>query len=183
MPGLLMFGWGVNDRILIIYLRARGEPAPGQCQPAKQGRQKLPRTGVVEIPIVDPTTEFNYGSVSIDTGFQGAPVQLVTIGSLNLAKCDFIKADMEGIEADTIDGACQTITKYRPIFFLENDKPGRQAPLYEKEREIGYQDFWQISSHYNPENYDIFEPYKPSVNITCLPPGATTDGYFQSPGG
>ncbi len=139
------------------------------------------RNGVIEIPIVDPTTEFNYGGVSITTGLKGEPVPLVTVDSLGLAKCDFIKADVEGVEIDVLEGARETITRCRPILFLENDKEDKQAAIYDKLQEFGYRAFWQISSHYNPDNYfrvtwNAFKPYKPNVNIICLPPGTPAEG-------
>jgi len=141
------------------------------------------RNGVIEIPIVDPTVEFNYASVSIESGLKGEPVPIVMIDSLSLAKCDFIKADVEGVEADVVEGARKTIERFRPILFLENDKPNKQAALFEKVMQIGYKPFWQISANYNPDNYfgskaNIFAPYKPNVNIICLPPEAPSEGLF-----
>jgi len=145
------------------------------------------RSGVVEIPIVDPTTEFNYGGVSLLTGMKGEPVSVVTVDSLNLAKCDFIKADVEGLEIDVLEGAQATIARCRPILFLENDKTDRQAAIYNKLQEFGYRAFWQISSHFNPDNYfriswNAFQSYKPNVNIICLPPGAPAEGLLPVTG-
>ena len=39
----------------------------------------------------------------------------ITIDSLNLVKCDFVKIDVEGAEWDVLNGAHETINKYKPI--------------------------------------------------------------------
>jgi len=43
----------------------------------------------------------------------------ITIDSLKLKKCDFMKIDVEKCEWVVLDGAEETITKYRPIIFIE----------------------------------------------------------------
>ena len=46
----------------------------------------------------------------------------ITIDSLNLVKCDFVKIDVEGAEWDVLNGAHETINKYKPIIILETWK-------------------------------------------------------------
>jgi FkbM family methyltransferase len=46
-------------------------------------------------------------------------VNLITIDLLNLDKLDFIKLDVEGYEIKIIEGAINTIRKYKPIITLE----------------------------------------------------------------
>ena len=43
----------------------------------------------------------------------------ITIDSLNLVKCDFIKIDVEGSEWSVLEGGTETIKKYMPIIILE----------------------------------------------------------------
>lgn len=47
-------------------------------------------------------------------------VELISIDSLNLDKIDFIKIDVEGYEELVIDGAIETIKKFKPIIVLES---------------------------------------------------------------
>lgn len=145
------------------------------------------RAGTIEVPIVEPTREFNFGSVSLDTGLAGEPVAMTTIDALGLAKCDFIKIDVEGLEGEVLDGARQTIAKYRPALFLEANRPHQSPALIRQVMELGYNAFWQISLHYNPDNFfgnkeDIFKPYQPNSNIICLPPEVPSKGLFAVEG-
>lgn len=145
------------------------------------------RAGTIEVPIVDPTREFNFGSLSLNTGLAGEPVQMTTIDALKLAKCDFIKIDVEGLEGEVLEGARETIARYRPALFLEANRPNQSPLLIRQVLELGYKPFWQISMHYNPENFfgngeDIFKPYQPNSNIICLPPEVRSEGLFAVEG-
>lgn len=46
-------------------------------------------------------------------------VDAITIDSLKLERCDFMKIDVEKCEWVVLDGAKDTITKYNPIIFIE----------------------------------------------------------------
>jgi len=63
----------------------------------------------------------NYGGRGIaDEGEE--EVKTTTIDNLNLNTLDFIKMDIQGSELDAIKGGINTITKNKPIIFLENSK-------------------------------------------------------------
>src|SRR5262245_23057945 len=49
----------------------------------------------------------------------GAQATMLTLDSFNFDDVDFIKIDVEGYEAAVIDGARQTITRWRPIMLSE----------------------------------------------------------------
>lgn len=46
-------------------------------------------------------------------------IQIKTIDSMKLNKCDFIKIDVEGYELEVLKGAIETITKYKPKLYIE----------------------------------------------------------------
>lgn len=61
---------------------------------------------------------FNYGGIQLGIG--GEKIEMITLDSLNLEKCDFIKMDVEGAESLVILGGINTIKKFRPIIFFES---------------------------------------------------------------
>jgi FkbM family methyltransferase len=61
--------------------------------------------------------KFNFGGLGLGIG--GDKVNMITIDSLNLESCDFIKIDVEGFEYGVILGALETIKKFKPVIFYE----------------------------------------------------------------
>lgn len=58
----------------------------------------------------------NYGAVYT---IPGTSIDCLTIDSLNLDACDYIKLDVEGDELAALIGAEETIRKYRPVMCIE----------------------------------------------------------------
>lgn len=46
-------------------------------------------------------------------------IKTITLDSLNLSALDFFKLDVEGYELNSLEGARETISKYRPVFWIE----------------------------------------------------------------
>jgi len=65
------------------------------------------------------------------------PVQQVTIDSLNVQECDAIVLDIEGYEAEALEGARKTIDRFRPVLHLEVLPRSREA-IEAKIAEFGY---------------------------------------------
>jgi FkbM family methyltransferase len=59
----------------------------------------------------------NLGGMQL--GLDGENVNMLTVDTLNLICCDFMKIDVEGAEHLVIYGARDTIKKYRPVVFFE----------------------------------------------------------------
>lgn len=49
-------------------------------------------------------------------------MRIIPIDSLNLTACDFIKLDCEGYEPFIIEGAINTISKFKPVLLMEHKK-------------------------------------------------------------
>lgn len=62
------------------------------------------------------------GVVTIGDDQQHASIELTTLDSYHLGKCDLIKIDAEGFEYAILQGAWETITKCRPIIVMEINK-------------------------------------------------------------
>ena len=68
----------------------------------------------------DSDKEYNFGGVSIGHGTEEH--LMITIDSLNLTDCDFIKIDVEGFEYFVLVGAIKTLVKFKPVIFFESNQ-------------------------------------------------------------
>jgi FkbM family methyltransferase len=72
---------------------------------------------------------FNLGGVGF--GEDGEEVSTVTIDSLNLEQCDFIKMDIEGAEPLALSGATETIKKFYPAILFEHNTQQLSNEMYQ----------------------------------------------------
>jgi len=120
---------------------------------------------------VDPRVENNFGGLSLLQNGQGEKVDIVTIDSLALPRCDLIKVDVEGMEEEVVAGAFNTIAKFRPTLYLENDRAEKSASLIRFLQSLNYRIWWHLSPLFNPNNFaknstNIFGGIV-SINILC----------------
>ena len=83
------------------------------------------------------TTGYTIGT-SAGAGFTSGEgsIEVVTIDSLELPSCGFIKADIEGHEYNAFKGAEETINKYKPVILFE-DKGCEQRNLGQERGNAG----------------------------------------------
>lgn len=103
--------------------------------------------GKIKIPKYDYSIISSFGSVSTEEvknrEYIGQNtkdyeyVDILTIDSLMLDKVDLIKIDVEGMELSVLEGALNTITKYKPILFVEFLKSNTTS-LYNTLLSFGY---------------------------------------------
>ncbi|HOY14998.1 MAG TPA: FkbM family methyltransferase [Saprospiraceae bacterium] len=91
--------------------------------------------------------EYNFGGVSLGPGQQ--EILMISIDSLQLEACDFIKIDVEGFEYFVIKGASQTMQKYKPVIFYEENYKKISQSTTELLKSMGYNSFETI----NEENF------------------------------
>lgn len=93
------------------------------------------RNGSIQVPIFDPRVERNVGGTSLLDDQQTlteqyatkVPVPIKTIDSMGFMRLDLMKLDVEGMEAEILEGASRTIARCRPIMVLEWFKCGKEA--------------------------------------------------------
>jgi len=68
------------------------------------------------------TKILNYGGIGL--GQNGESVNMITIDSLNLSACHYIKIDVEGAEILVLIGAYNTINKFKPLIWFEHTDKG-----------------------------------------------------------
>lgn len=130
-----------------------------------------PRAGEMPAAPWDPNDLHNSGGHSLS---EDARVETLD-GLIGLERCDFIKIDVEGMERDVILGARETIARFRPVLFVENDRADKSEDLISTLEEMGYRCFWHVSPLYNPQNWRE-NPYNAfgfihSFNMLCVPEG------------
>jgi FkbM family methyltransferase len=94
--------------------------------------------GEVAVPPLDPRQPNNFGRLCLDGDEPGEAVPVITIDSLRLPRCNFIKIDVEGMEHAVIAGAVDTISQYKPFLYVENDRADRSAELIRWIDSLGY---------------------------------------------
>lgn len=95
--------------------------------------------GTISFPEPDYTRQSSFGSFElrpraggefigqpVDYGSPDATVESIAIDSLNLARLDLLKIDVEGMEAEALAGAKDTIARCRPVLFVEVIKSDRE---------------------------------------------------------
>lgn len=132
-----------------------------------------PERGAITVPTLDPTRPQNFGGLSIEGHQTGEQVDLARLDDMGLPRCDFIKLDVEGMEQGVLEGARETIAKYRPLLYVENDRKDRSDALIRCIAALGYDLWWHRPPLFNPDNHDG-NPENAfgrivSVNMFCAP--------------
>jgi len=126
---------------------------------------------VTRVRPIDYAAETNFGGVFVECD-AGPEVPLVKIDSLGIARADFIKVDVEGMEAAVLRGAMQTIVRCNPVLYLENDRTEKSDELVALVRELGYQPY----KHHPVLNAEVFGNQIVSFNMLCVRPGTKVVG-------
>lgn len=158
-----MHGWGsviafeAQER---VYYALAGNIAINNCLNASALNAAVGSScGEISIPSLNYLIPSSFGSLELRqsqrneyigqavdySGQNLKPVKLVSLDSLQLARVDLIKIDVEGMEMDVLQGAKASITAHRPILCVESIKVNAAA-LKEWLAGEGYQCFdWGIN--------------------------------------
>lgn len=125
----------------------------------------------------------NIGSVTIGQGKDEA--QTILLDDLQLKTCHFMKIDVEGYEQQVIEGATNTIKKFRPLLMVENDRIDKSANLIKLLQNLDYRLFWCCTRLYSPDNFyenqqDVFGQIY-SVDMLAVPQETTNIPYIKLP--
>jgi len=134
--------------------------------------------GEIVVPRVDYRSGGNFGGISLGAD-DGDVVEMIALDNLMLPACHMIKIDVEGMEKPVLDGARETIARFRPFLYVEDDRPDKHAELIATLFDLGYRAWWHLPWLFNPENLagdseNIF-PNITSFNLICLPRESAPD--------
>ena len=133
--------------------------------------------GTLAFKVVDYSSPGNFGGVELrspDTRPAGIEVPVRRLDSLlrPYTRVDLLKIDVEGMEDAVLEGARETIARFRPVLYLENDRIEKSQALIELVRALGYRAWWHTPLLFNPANFfgnaDDRYPGIASFNMVCL---------------
>jgi len=129
--------------------------------------------GEVTIARLNMRVEQNFGGYSITPGQQGDTVPLRTVDSFGLPACHLIKIDVEGMEADVIRGASETLRRCGPMVFCENETSDKSPELIQLLWDLDYDCYWHVTPYVRVPNFrgdaEKIHPTMVSTNMVCVP--------------
>ncbi|HXG11260.1 MAG TPA: FkbM family methyltransferase [Gemmataceae bacterium] len=128
------------------------------------------KAGRIVVPDLDYSVEQNFGGLglaNLPPDCRGHIVPLLRIDDLKLPRCNFIKIDVEGMERSVLSGAVETIRRFKPILYVEDDRKEKSAELRAFLESLGYFMFLHRPPLYNPDNF-AHNPQNVFNNIVSL---------------
>lgn len=139
------------------------------CLPYVVGRE----TGWRRLGELSQTISENFGGTQALVVPAGEPTRTIRIDDLELPRCDIMKIDVEGMEADVLAGAAKTIERLKPIIYCENNKKDRSAQILGELTRQGYRIWWHFVGYYHPNNHfgereNVFAANGVEANVLCV---------------
>ncbi|MBM3588688.1 MAG: FkbM family methyltransferase [Alphaproteobacteria bacterium] len=127
--------------------------------------------GEIMVPRLDYRGDNNFGGMALG-GDQGDAVEMIAIDNLLLPACHPMKVAVEGMEKQVLEGARQTISRFRPYLYVEDDRFDKHAELIATLFGLEYRLWWHLPWLYNPGNFtgdpkNFFLELPPSTLSAC----------------
>lgn len=111
---------------------------------------------IVYFPLLDYSSPNNFGGISVRPNAQPGNVAVPCVRLDDVIGQDpvsLLKIDVEGYELLVLQGAVETLTRSRPVLYVENDRIEKSQALIEWLWSRNYQLFWHIPPLFNPDNF------------------------------
>jgi len=139
--------------------------------------------GSVNIPSSSYDEPWNYGSFSIERGFNAegryqsnttvAPVNVIALDEdpelQRATTIDLLKIDAEGFEPRVLKGARNLIDKHKPRLFIEANTEPVVAQVLDMLKALDYSAYWFANNRFRPSNFNR-SPFRINgrdINIIC----------------
>ena len=131
----------------------------------------------LRVPSIDYASEHNFGGAQLSESGDGHAVSVTTLDSWELEACHLIKADVEGMELEVLQGATETIKRFNPFLYIENDRTDLSKGLLEWLLRANYRLYWHICQLFSENNFfanqeNVFSGYL-CVNVLGVPSTST----------
>jgi FkbM family methyltransferase len=142
-------------------------------------------SGSIKVPVLDYSKTNNFGGLSLGKFEVGEDVPVVTLDSKPLKRCNFLKIDVEGMEEQVLRGAARAIERFKPVMYVENDKPDKSDDLVRYIDSLDYNMYWHKPYYFSPNNFfgnpDNVFPNVISINMLCVHKSIpqTLQGFLQ----
>ena len=113
--------------------------------------------GLIAVPELDHELTDNVGGLSLCTDYssvQNYSVHRITLDQLRLPRVDFIKIDIEGMEKSALEGSRETISRCKPLLYVEDDRPDKSDALFETLKSMDYVLYKHAPPLFNPHKFD-----------------------------
>lgn len=127
--------------------------------------------GIGYMPKVAYSEKGNFGGLGIGKGT--VAVDIVTLDSLSLSP-GFIKIDVEGFEREVLIGGRETISRCKPIMYIEDDRVEKSRELRAEIVRLGYDIIEHRPTIFRTNNFagytsNAWDCVYCSHNLICLP--------------
>lgn len=111
------------------------------------------RAGFINVPFLDPDQPNNFGGLSLLDAKAGENIPLLTLDSIGLPNCHFLKIDVEGMEVEALRGSATTIERFRPVIYTEDDRKERSAELIQVLLDFRYRIYRHSPALFSSDNF------------------------------
>lgn len=137
-------------------------------------------SGTAAMPAVDYTRPGNFGGLALshEPTEQTVPVVTIDQALAGLTSLSLLHIDAEGAELDVLAGATSTIRRFRPLIYLEVDRPAIQHGLPSVLEQHDYHAYVHCPPLYSSANWkgnthnafvDELGVLTVSINALCIP--------------
>lgn len=109
--------------------------------------------GTTHVPLLDTAVPANFGGVALSGNAMSEQVAVAAIDELKLHRCALIKIDVEGMEAEVLRGAEQTIVALRPAIYFEAKQSAATSWCIAWLLEHNYRLNWHFASFFRKSNF------------------------------